>query len=66
MKEEGALSYLSLIYTQEELSLLVTRKRKSITWKLFKVKGEFREEHIGFSGEAPFFLHSQSSGREIS
>ena len=25
------------------------------TMKLFKLKGEFREEHIGFSGEAPFF-----------
>ena len=23
--------------------------------KLFKVKREFREGHIGFSGEAPFF-----------
>jgi hypothetical protein len=22
---------------------------------LFKVKGEFREGHIGFSGESPFF-----------
>jgi hypothetical protein len=31
--------------------------------KLIKVKGEFREGHIGFSGEALFFLHSQSYGR---
>ncbi len=34
--------------------------------KLFKIKGDFREEYIGFSGEARFFLHSQSYGRKIS
>jgi len=31
-----------------------------------EVKGEFREGHIGFSGEAPFFLHRQSYERKIS
>jgi len=30
--------------------------------KLFKVKGEFREGHIGFSGKARFLLHSISYG----
>ena len=30
--------------------------------RLFKVKGDFREEYIGFSGEARFLLHSQSYG----
>ena len=28
--------------------------------KLFKVKGDFREEYIGFSGKARFYLCSQS------
>ncbi len=33
---------------------------------LFKVEGDFREEYIGFSGEARFLLHSLSYGIKIS
>ncbi len=30
--------------------------------KLFKVKGNLREEYIGFSGEARFLFHPEHSG----
>ncbi len=30
----------------------------SVALRLFKVKGDFREECIGFSGEARFLFHS--------
>ncbi len=34
--------------------------------KLFKFKGDFREEYIGFSGKAQFFHRSQNYEGEIS
>ena len=50
---DGTFTISFELFLKGELKRLFS-KQLMIELKLFKVKGEFREGHIGFSGKAPF------------